>query len=372
MADYSVRPVNIFADFMAGREAAHSERAMRNRNALADIDIQREQGVNRLMQNPQASAEDYARAGRSDIGNAITNQRQFEQTSKLQAVQQLGSVAQKALSLDPQTRRAFLQQAGRIYGSAFQALGADATTGMSELQNLPEQELEQRLQQVAAFGPALKQSELKEVSPGGTLYDPTKREAVYTAPGRPDKSGAQWRYLTPDEIKQRGLPEGTSAQLDTTSGKVDILNKREGLSAAEQKLVRDAKMKMPRLNATVRRVERIGEALKTIKKNWAADGGRLDQHWLGWTKEGQELEAAVAQLVPELTALTRTPGVGSQSDLETRLANLALPGLNYGPDVNERSFNELKTYVDDLQQAYGSIVAGGQQGNSKDDPLGIR
>lgn len=153
MAGY-VRPVNVFEDFLRGREAAHTDRAMRNRNALTEIDIERERGLSTLMQNPQATPEQFARAGRSDISNAITSQREFDAGSRLQAVQRIGMVAQKALTLDPMSRKAFLQQAVQHYGPAFQALGADPQKGLAELAQLPDTELEQRLTQVAAFSGA--------------------------------------------------------------------------------------------------------------------------------------------------------------------------------------------------------------------------
>lgn len=167
------------------------------------------------------------------------------------------------------------------------------------------------------------------------------------------------RTMTAQEVQQAGLPAGTSAQIDS-NGKIDILNKREGLSAAEQKTVREAKMRMPRLEAALRRTDRLGAAVAKIAQNPMFNGGPADAKVLKYTKDGQELAAASAQLMPELQALTRVPGIGSQSDLEARLASLALPSLEVAPEVNARSQAELKAFVEDLKAAYQSLLSGDQ------------
>jgi hypothetical protein len=166
------------------------------------------------------------------------------------------------------------------------------------------------------------------------------------------------RTLSPQETAAAGFPPGSVVQ-ERPDGSLDVVNKREGLSAAEQKTVREAKMRMPRLNATLRRVDRLGEAVAALSKNKAFDGGPLDARILSMTKDGREVMAASAQVMPELQALTRVPGIGSQSDLEARLASLALPSLEMPPEVNARSQAELRAFVEDLKAAYESIVSGG-------------
>jgi hypothetical protein len=91
------------------------------------------------------------------------------QTDKMQAVQQLAGIAQKALTItDPVQRKGFLQQAGQIYGPAFQALGADMSQFPAMLQ-MPDDQLSQRLQQVAQF--AAPQAPIK-LGPDETLLTP--------------------------------------------------------------------------------------------------------------------------------------------------------------------------------------------------------
>jgi hypothetical protein len=357
--NYDVRPVNVFADFMAGKNAAQEERAAGRRNALADMQLQRAESVNALSQNPNATPEDYIRAGDTQTGTALQSSRTATDEGKQRALLQFAQLARRGLEItDPQARRAFLKQATAAFGPHLSALGGDPAKSAAELDSLSDEELTQRMTQVAQFAPAQPAAAPIKVSPGETLLDPATRKPIYSAPHKPEKATAQWRYLTPDEIKQRGLPEGTSAQIDESSGKIDVVNKREGLSGAEQKTIREAKMRMPRLNATLRRVDRLGQAVDGLSKNVIFDGGPMDAMALRYSKQGQEINAAAAQLMPELQALTRVPGIGSQSDLEARLASLALPSLEMSPEVNKRSHAELRAFVEDLKSAYASLLEG--------------
>lgn len=142
-----VRPVNLFADYLSGRQAALGERSMRQQNALLEMDMERQQRVNALSQNPNATPEQYIRAGQPQIGNALSGQ----QESKQQALGQLGMLAQKALQMDPTNRRPFIKQAVQAYAPAFQSLGVDLQRGLAEFDSVPDMELDQRLQQLAGF-----------------------------------------------------------------------------------------------------------------------------------------------------------------------------------------------------------------------------
>lgn len=132
---------------------------------------------------------------------------------------------------------------------------------------------------------------------------------------------------------------------------------RDKPAAADVKWQREIKSKQPRLQAAVRRVERLAEAAKGIAQIPGFDGGPVDQYFIGWTKAAQELKQASAALTPELTALTRVPGIGSQSDLETRLAGLQFPSTEFDPEVNAKAVAELQAFMKDLQDVYGSAAA---------------
>lgn len=118
-----------------------------------------------------------------------------------------------------------------------------------------------------------------------------------------------------------------------------------------------AAAKSPRLAAAARRLERVKAASQALGSGGGPVEGRLRN--LVGTPAAQEMEAANAQLINELTALTRIPGVGSQSDLEQRLAQLALPNATQHPSVRARSIQELEAFLTDLGAALDSVS--GQQ-----------
>lgn len=129
-------------------------------------------------------------------------------------------------------------------------------------------------------------------------------------------------------------------------------------SPQEAKARRDAQMKIPTIDATDRRLARISAAVESLAKNRFADGGPLDQAALIGSKQAQEMENASAQLMPTLTALTRVPGIGSQSDLEARLAALQLPSTKFAPEVNRAAVKELQQFMKDLRAAYMGLASG--------------
>lgn len=133
----------------------------------------------------------------------------------------------------------------------------------------------------------------------------------------------------------------------------------------EAKARREAAAKIPTIDATVRRVERLAAASEKLG-NAIADGGPLDGMLLSKTPSGQELIQSAATLMPVLTSLTRVPGIGSQSDLEQRLAQLQLPDPSMYPDVRANAVKELRQFVLDLKQAALNVASGKVTATSPD------
>lgn len=177
-----VQPLNLFGDYVAGRQAGLEQQRAQQVNALGGLQVQRQQAINALGQNPNATPEQYVRAGDVQTGAALDTLNQRGQIDKQQAVQQLAGIAQKALTItDPAQRKSFLQQAGQVYGPAFQALGADMSQ-FPQMLAMPDDALAQKLQQVAQFAAPQKPI---EVQAGGSLVNPTTFQPVYTAPQKP-------------------------------------------------------------------------------------------------------------------------------------------------------------------------------------------
>lgn len=129
------------------------------------------------------------------------------------------------------------------------------------------------------------------------------------------------------------------------------------LAPGEAKARREAQAKLPTVEAAMRRIERLAQASENLG-NWVADGGPLDGPILSNTKSGQELTQSGASLMPVLTALTRVPGIGAQSDLEQRLAQLQIPDPSMYPEVRAKAVAELRQFMQDLRQAYVNVAQG--------------
>jgi hypothetical protein len=102
-------------------------------------------------------------------------------------------------------------------------------------------------------------------------------------------------------------------------------------------------------------LDRIDTALKALDTP-GINTGPLDQYAVRGLASGQELEAAVGGIQNAMLALTRVPGIGSQSDLEARIANLQYPSLDKAPEVNRRTMDNLRAFARDLSKAYESAV----------------
>lgn len=105
---------------------------------------------------------------------------------------------------------------------------------------------------------------------------------------------------------------------------------------------------------------RINAAMAAMDKGATSrlfNTGPVDQFAQQFTEEGQELEAAVGGMQSSLLALTRVPGIGSQSDLEARVAMLQYPSLGKAPGVNARTAANLEAFIADLKAAYETAAA---------------
>lgn len=128
----------------------------------------------------------------------------------------------------------------------------------------------------------------------------------------------------------------------------------------------DAQAKEPRVEAAERRLDRVDAASTMLGSGGGPIEGRV-RNFVG-TPAAQELEAANAGLLDELTALTRTPGIGSQSDLEQRLKQLTLPNATQHPEVRSKTIIELRAFIRDLKQAINRVGGPAPQGSSDQQP----
>lgn len=122
--------------------------------------------------------------------------------------------------------------------------------------------------------------------------------------------------------------------------------------AQNRKQSQAERVKVAQLDTIQQQIDRLQSASDALNSNAVFDGGPLDQYAVKWTKQGQELDQAGAAILPVLTALTRVPGIGAQSDLESRLQKLQIPDASMHPEVRKAAIAALRAYMADLAKAY--------------------
>lgn len=169
----------------------------------------------------------------------------------------------------------------------------------------------------------------------------------------PPPQRAQFRQLSPQEVAAEGFPQGTIVERNTQTGETKVIRTPDAGTLKEQ---REIRAKAPRLNAVVRSLSNISSALGDLNAGASTMGlagtGPIDQFVTGFTPEGGRLNQAVSDLQANLMALTRVPGIGTQSDLETRLDSLRYPGLERGQAANNQALEGLAFFISDLADAY--------------------
>lgn len=155
------------------------------------------------------------------------------------------------------------------------------------------------------------------------------------------------------EIDQKRRLAQQQAQIDADKAKAVEQAK------SDQERASNERAKTAQLNNVDRGLTRIDSALKGLNGRFV-NTGPIDGRLIGPTPEGQELEAAVGAIQNDVLALTRVPGIGSQSDLEAKIANLKYPSIYNAPEVNARNVQQLKAFMGDLRQQIQTAPAQGQ------------
>lgn len=187
---------------------------------------------------------------------------------------------------------------------------------------------------------------------GAQINVPQARQGVLRPYEKPAAPKAQSVTLSPSEVVALGLPAGTLAQRNSETGDIEIKNKPSAKPTAQQA----TQAKVPQLNNVTRGLDRIDKAIAALD-GALVDTGPIDQFVVGKLPSGQELEAAVGGIQNSMLALTRVPGMGSQSDLEAKIAALQYPSLDKPPEVNRKTLENLRAFVQDLQSSFGAAPA---------------
>lgn len=349
-----VQAANPFGAFLEGRQARQQEQYGQARNALAQMELE------------NAPAEMRRRNKLADL-QIQGLERQYSQEQITESLKQTAAGAMRvAQSQNPQAEAA---SAYPEFAAKLRELNPDWDRMSPEEAREYAGWIAGQAQSKLGIAPAQpKTPEAFTLGAGQTRYAPNG-QPIASAPVSNAMTPYQQERLKIEREKLNKTSSADTGPLVQVAGpdgnpiyktREDAVDKpayvaRDKPAAADIKYQREIKTKIPRLKAAERRLERLAEAAGSIEKNWLFDGGKLDQYALAWTKQGGELEQSAASLVPELTALTRVPGIGSQSDLESRLASLQFPSAEFGPETNRKAVAELRAFIADLKDAYGVV-----------------
>ncbi len=356
-----VESPDIFGSFLQGQQA-------RQQNTLAEMDLQKRQRVNALAGNPNASPEDYIRAGDAQTGTSLLGAQQHRQEMdattakdhylKNQAVENAPDPIAAARELIPDNIAKYEQAHGpgsfstltpdQVKQIARFAKEKSAAAAGIDLQPSPTELSRQSFQTKMDEQNFGQQKELAGLQHKYRLGEIAQTNAV--------KPGRSIRAMTPEEIAKSGLPPGTAAQVDETTGKIDVLTKRDTTGVLSQKDATVAKIKLNTVALARQQLNKIKESFETGTKGLNAFGP--GQGYLP-TQQGKQFDARVNQMRSTLTALTRVPGVGAMSDYETKLDQSKFPDRSSYESVTADTLKNLDDQLSLIETGYKDLLSGG-------------
>jgi ribosomal protein S13 len=319
-------------------------------NALGQLDLEQAQRFNALAQDPNATAEQFAREGRSDIGNTLLNYQGHAQKQQQMDSQRLFTAAQYALQSD---------RPKELIATQFPELAAMNPNFAQETDESVKAQMQQLMAKYGSqigVGPAKPLPPIEQMSgPNGSTILTRGEDWKVVEQPRPDKPQAFFVPLSPEEVRAAGLPAGTAAQRNIGTGQINVMSKRDATANLSQKDATTAKQKLVTVQLAKQQLERIRARFEKLKGSMAAGAfgqGRLP------TEAGKSFDAAVDQMRSTLTALTRTPGVGAMSDYETKLDQAKFPARTNYESVTEEQIQAIDDQLTLIDRGYRSLLEG--------------
>jgi hypothetical protein len=211
-----------------GREDALQNEFRRTRNALGRGDLEMQQKFNALAGNPQATPDQYSRIGRSDVGNALTNQQITQQNQQKFDAQRLFTAAQYALQSD---------RPKELIASQFPEIAAMNPNFANETDDQVRMQMQDLLAKYgsqAGVGPAKPPPPIEQTAgPNGATILTRGDDWKVVEPQKPEATPYTFRAMRPDEIKSYGLPPGTAAQINERTGQINVLPGTSGGNITE-------------------------------------------------------------------------------------------------------------------------------------------
>lgn len=119
-----------------------------------------------------------------------------------------------------------------------------------------------------------------------------------------------------------------------------------------------ARQKLQGLNSIAAQINRVENALDAAERRGFTGPlwGRIPGTG-SFDAESAVLDKSIAQLAPLIRQLTRTPGEGSMSDYESRLATLALPSRSDNPAAVREAISGIRELLGQTSAGYGELLS---------------
>lgn len=187
--------------------------------------------------------------------------------------------------------------------------------------------------------------------------DVNQSRAPITMPGKAPEAPERYRTATAEELA--GYPAGTAAQVNTATG--ELVNVKTPPAAVQTgarltgRALENAKNKLTLLKQMEGQMQRVNAAMVDLeKKGWTGYFGGLVPG--GLDAESDVFDKAVATLTALVRNLTRTPGEGSMSDYESRLAAAIPPSRRSTPEAREEAMATLRELIETTRAGYEEMV----------------
>lgn len=125
-----------------------------------------------------------------------------------------------------------------------------------------------------------------------------------------------------------------------------------------------AKAKLTAIKLARTQLQQARDKFAALKDSYSVGmGGKLFP-----TVAGKNLDAAIDGMRQTITGLTRTPGIGSMSDFETRLNQAQLPNRNDYEETYGQKLDQLGSMLDVLESGYTDMVQPSKPGAPSPQP----
>ena len=231
------------------------------------------------------------------------------------------------------------------------------------------------LESLRGLSPAERTAALKAMMIGGDFYVGTNGQAVAglpagaagPAPGAqvqnkpaaaPSETFSQPQTVLGPDGKPALVQFGNQGTQRPVQGVAPVESKQGRVSATQLRQANAAKLKLIDLKSVRDQLALVREKFTPLQNTLSAGMGG---DYLP-TVDGKRFDAAVGLLQQQIRKLTRTPGEGSMSDWEGKLAMLANPSRGDYEQVTQDKIDQLDALVSQLESGYGAML----QDNSGD------